>query len=145
MGTLARFALQRAVPQLDAVAGASDKLSKGMSYMEIADKLPIKKEIIEGIGYPGQKGSAGCVVTLGRITYGPHRYDYGRVKMPKGWFANYFYGFWELGHIFFVSDRWMLFRIIRHIVATYICFLPFWLTAEWNKQSWEQFKQEFPN
>merc|ERR1719150_2103673 len=57
---------------------------------------PRKKEIIEGIGYPGQKHSAGGITTVGRIYYGPGRYDYGRPIMPKTWFANFFYGFWEL-------------------------------------------------
>ncbi|CAE7831987.1 unnamed protein product [Symbiodinium sp. CCMP2592] len=35
--------------------------------------VPKYKEIIEGIGYPGQKHSAGGLCTLGRIYYGPGR------------------------------------------------------------------------
>ena len=57
----------------------------------------LPQEIIEGIGYPGQKNSHGGLVTLGRIYYGPGRYDYGRPKMPKGWLANFFYPLWEFG------------------------------------------------
>ncbi|CAE7331550.1 unnamed protein product, partial [Symbiodinium pilosum] len=41
--------------------------------------VPKYKEIIEGIGYPGQKHSAGGLCTLGRIYYGPGR-DGPRMK-----------------------------------------------------------------
>ena len=57
------------------------------------------QEIIEGIGYPGQKNSHGGLCTLGRIYYGPGRYDYGRPKMPKGWVANFLYPLWEFGFL----------------------------------------------
>merc|ERR1719152_214907 len=67
--------------------------------------MPKYKEIIEGFGYPGQRHSAGGLCTIGRIYYGPGRYDYGRVKMPKGWFQNFFYPFWEFGHLMFVADH----------------------------------------
>merc|ERR1719263_1694727 len=60
-------------------------ISKGMTT------VPRRKEIIEALGYPGQKHSAGTITTVGRIYYGPGRYDYGRIKMPESWFANFFY------------------------------------------------------
>eukprot|EP00929_Paragymnodinium_shiwhaense_P081795 TRINITY_DN4289_c0_g1_i1.p1 TRINITY_DN4289_c0_g1~~TRINITY_DN4289_c0_g1_i1.p1 ORF type:complete len:176 (-),score=49.71 TRINITY_DN4289_c0_g1_i1:142-669(-) len=114
-------------------------LSKGMA------KLPLRKEIIEALGYPGQKHSSGTLTTVGRIYYGPGRYDYGRPEMPKSWFANFFYCFWEAGHIMVVSDRWIMFRQIRHFVATFVCFCPLWLMAKWNVEAWEQFKAKYPN
>lgn len=64
----------------------------------LACQIP-DQEIIEGIGYPGQKNSHGGLCTLGRIYYGPGRYDYGRPKMPKGWVANFFYPLWEFGFL----------------------------------------------
>eukprot|EP00435_Cladocopium_sp_Y103_P003761 s7938_g1.t1 len=62
-------------------------------------QYPPETEIIEGIGYPGQKNSHGGLCTLGRIYYGPGRYDYGRPKMPKGWVANFLYPLWEFGFL----------------------------------------------
>ena len=64
----------------------------------LACQIP-DQEIIEGIGYPGQKNSHGGLCTLGCIYYGPGRYDYGRPKMPKGWVANIFYPLWEFGFL----------------------------------------------
>mmetsp|Transcript_50999 Transcript_50999/g.155105 ORF Transcript_50999/g.155105 Transcript_50999/m.155105 type:complete len:183 (-) Transcript_50999:62-610(-) len=103
-------------------------------------KGPLKKEIIEAIGYPGQRHSAGGITTVGRIFYGPGRYDYGRPVMPKGWFANWFYGFWEFGHLMFVADRWIWFRQLRHLIGTAVCFFPMWLQMQWNVKAWEDFK-----
>jgi len=114
-------------------------ISKGMM------KIPMKKEIIEALGYPGQKHSWGAISTLGRIHYGPGRYDYGRPKMPKGWFPNFFYGFWEFGHCVFVVDRWMAMRCARHFLGIAACFFPFWLQMQWNVQAWEEFKEKYPN
>merc|ERR1719316_693865 len=98
--------------------------------------MPTKHEIIEAIGYPGQKGGActqqGCIMTLGRINYGPGRYDYGRPKTPKTWFANFFYGFWEFGHLMFVVDRWIFMRMIRHFLGTMLFFYPLYLTSKWH-------------
>mmetsp|Transcript_9586 Transcript_9586/g.13406 ORF Transcript_9586/g.13406 Transcript_9586/m.13406 type:complete len:178 (-) Transcript_9586:60-593(-) len=102
---------------------------------------PKYKEIIEGIGYPGQKNSHGGLVTLGRIYYGPGRYDYGRPKMPKGWLANFFYPLWEFGHIFFVADRWIAWRVLRHIVAITICFIPMNIHMHWNARMMEDYKK----
>merc|ERR1719199_966830 len=108
--------------------------------------LPTKEEIIEAIGYPGQKGSKttnqGCIMTLGRINYGPGRYDYGRPKTPKTWFANFFYGFWEFGHLMFVSERWITMRLFRHLCGIGLFFYPLYLTSVWhtkeqeNKKAW---------
>merc|ERR1711972_1167674 len=72
---------------------------------------------------------------------GPGRYDYGRPTMPKGWFQNYFYGFWELGHILFVADRWIAIRCLRHFVGMAVCFFPFWVQMQWNVKMWEDFKK----
>merc|ERR1711972_162962 len=102
-------------------------------------KPPLKKEIIEAIGYPGQRGCAGGITTVGRIYYGPGRYDYGRTPVPQGWFANFFYGFWEFGHLMFVAGRWIWFRQLRHIVCIGICFFPFWLQMQWNHKYWAGF------
>jgi len=106
-------------------------------------KLPFRKELIEGIGYPGQKQSAGTVTTVGRIYYGPGRYDYGRVSRPKGWFANWFYGFWEFGHLFFVADRWIAIRWARHVIATLICYIPFYYQMKFQTEHWIGFKKTF--
>lgn len=103
--------------------------------------LPKYKELIEGIGYPGQKHSAGGITAVGRIYYGPGRYDYGRPPMPKGWFANFFYGFWEFGHVMFVADRWIAIRCLRHFVGIMVCFAPLWLQMQWNKKLWEDYKK----
>mmetsp|Transcript_105041 Transcript_105041/g.295816 ORF Transcript_105041/g.295816 Transcript_105041/m.295816 type:complete len:174 (+) Transcript_105041:106-627(+) len=113
-------------------------ISKGMST------VPRRKEIIEALGYPGQKHSTGCVTTLGRIYYGPGRYDYGRPKMPQSWFANFFYAFWEFGHLMFVTERWQSMRMVRHAVGILTCFFPFWLTMQWNVKAWEEFKASHP-
>ncbi|CAE7425940.1 unnamed protein product [Symbiodinium sp. CCMP2456] len=43
--------------------------------------VPKYKEIIEGIGYPGQKHSAGGLCTLGRIYYGPGRCRLGFLQI----------------------------------------------------------------
>lgn len=102
---------------------------------------PKYKEIIEGIGYPGQKNSHGGLCTLGRIYYGPGRYDYGRPKMPKGWVANFFYPLWEFGHIFFVADRWLAWRALRHILAITICFIPMNIHMHWNARMMEDYKK----
>merc|ERR1719491_413040 len=110
-------------------------IAKGMTT------LPTYKEIIEAIGYPGQKHSAGGITTVGRIYYGPGRYDYGRPVMPQGWFANYFYGFWEFGHLFFVADRWIALRHLRHVVGIAVCFFPMWCQMQWNVQMWDEFKK----
>merc|ERR1719272_2820798 len=109
--------------------------------------LPTKEEIIEAIGYPGQKGSKstnnGTVMTLGRLNYGPGRYDYGRPVMPKSWFGNFFYGFWEFGHLMFVTERWIAMRLVRHVLGTMLFFIPLWLTSVWhvkeqeNKKAWQ--------
>mmetsp|Transcript_63127 Transcript_63127/g.150495 ORF Transcript_63127/g.150495 Transcript_63127/m.150495 type:complete len:168 (+) Transcript_63127:91-594(+) len=98
---------------------------------------PTRRDIIEAIGYPGQRHFCGGIVTVGRINYGPGRYDYGRPVMPKGWFANFFYGFWEFGHVMLVSDKWIFLRQVRHIVATLFCAAPFMLTEKWNKANME--------
>merc|ERR1719401_796237 len=103
-------------------------------------KPPLKKELIEAIGYPGQRHSAGGLTTVGRIYYGPGRYDYGRPSMPEGWFANWFYGFWEFGHLMFVADRWIWFRMLKHFIGIGMCFFPFWLQMQWNVQRWAEFK-----
>ena len=103
--------------------------------------VPKSKEIIEAIGYPGQKHSAGAITSVGRIYYGPGRYDYGRVKPPQGWFANWFYGFWEFGHLMFVTDRWIMMRQVRHLLGIGLCFFPMWLTACWNVEAWAEYKQ----
>merc|ERR1711862_697187 len=96
---------------------------------------PTKDEIIEGIGYPGQKGnsstSSGGMLMLGRLYYGPGRYDYGRPVMPKSWIANYFYGFWEFFHLFFVADRWIFIRALRHIGAIAFIFCFFEKLRQW--------------
>eukprot|EP00927_Polykrikos_kofoidii_P024408 TRINITY_DN221_c0_g1_i1.p1 TRINITY_DN221_c0_g1~~TRINITY_DN221_c0_g1_i1.p1 ORF type:complete len:202 (+),score=9.20 TRINITY_DN221_c0_g1_i1:67-606(+) len=113
-------------------------ISKGMGT------IPLRKEIVEALGYPGQKHSAGTISTIGRIYYGPGRYDYGQPKMPKSWFANFFYPFWEIGHLLFVADRWIAMRIVRHILGISFCFFPLWLTAQWNIQAWEEFKAKYP-
>mmetsp|Transcript_135134 Transcript_135134/g.341889 ORF Transcript_135134/g.341889 Transcript_135134/m.341889 type:complete len:183 (+) Transcript_135134:79-627(+) len=110
-------------------------ISKGMAT------IPTKKEIVEAIGYPGQKHSAGGISTVGRIYYGPGRYDYGRPPMPAGWFANWFYGFWEFGHIMFVADRWIAMRYLRHFLGTAVCFFPMWLQMQWNMKAWDEFKK----
>ncbi|CAJ1413812.1 unnamed protein product [Effrenium voratum] len=102
---------------------------------------PKYKEIIEGFGYPGQKNSAGGLCTLGRIYYGPGRYDYGRPKMPKGWIANFFYPCWEFAHILFVADRWIAWRVFRHILAITLCYIPFNIQMHWNKQMIEDYKK----
>lgn len=103
--------------------------------------VPKYKEIIEGIGYPGQKHSAGGLCTLGRIYYGPGRYDYGRPVMPKGWFANFFYPLWEFGHIVFVCDRWLAWRFLRHFMGFLICYIPLNIQMQWNKQMMEEYKK----
>eukprot|EP00930_Biecheleria_cincta_P019906 TRINITY_DN15086_c0_g1_i3.p1 TRINITY_DN15086_c0_g1~~TRINITY_DN15086_c0_g1_i3.p1 ORF type:complete len:180 (-),score=31.75 TRINITY_DN15086_c0_g1_i3:113-652(-) len=103
--------------------------------------LPKYKEIIEGIGYPGQRHSAGGLCTIGRIYYGPGRYDYGRPKRPQSWFANFFYPFWEFGHLMFVADRWVAWRMLRHILGVFICYIPFNLQMNWNKQMIEDYKK----
>mmetsp|Transcript_10561 Transcript_10561/g.37073 ORF Transcript_10561/g.37073 Transcript_10561/m.37073 type:complete len:183 (-) Transcript_10561:98-646(-) len=119
----------------ETVADTVKYISQGML------KLPLKKEIIEAIGYPGQKHSAGGITTVGRIFYGPGRYDYGRPVMPQGWIANWFYGFWEFGHLMFVADRWIFFRQLRHLFATAFCFFPMWLQMQWNVKQWDDFKK----
>mmetsp|Transcript_41777 Transcript_41777/g.67545 ORF Transcript_41777/g.67545 Transcript_41777/m.67545 type:complete len:180 (-) Transcript_41777:128-667(-) len=105
----------------------------GKYIWENMTNLPKYKELIEGIGYPGQKHSAGGLCTIGRIYYGPGRYDYGRPKMPKGWFANYFYPFWEFGHLMFVADRWVAIRCLRHFLGIAFCFIPLWYDMQCNK------------
>merc|ERR1711862_835012 len=92
------------------------------------------------LGYPGQKHSHGGLSTVGRINYLPGRYDYGRIQMPKGWFANFFYPLWELCHLFLVTDKWIFPRQVRHIGLTLVCFFPFWLQMQWNLQAWKEFK-----
>merc|ERR1712217_94884 len=106
--------------------------------------IPKRKEIIEAIGYPGQRHSAGGISTVGRIYYGPGRYDYGRPVMPKGWLANYFYGFWEFGHLMFVADRWIAMRMFRHFVGIMVCFFPMWFQMQWNMKAWAEFKKTHP-
>merc|ERR1719188_1276324 len=103
---------------------------------------PKKKEIIEAIGYPGQRHSAGTVSTVGRIYYGPGRYDYGRPVMPKGWFANFFYGFWEFGHLMFVADRWTFIRQLRHLFGFSFFFFPFWWLMCKDNRTWDITKQK---
>mmetsp|Transcript_66844 Transcript_66844/g.172092 ORF Transcript_66844/g.172092 Transcript_66844/m.172092 type:complete len:181 (+) Transcript_66844:71-613(+) len=110
-------------------------ISKGMT------NVPKWKEVVEAIGYPGQKHSSGAITTVNRIYYGPGRYDYGRVTMPTGWFANWFYGFWEFGHLFWVADRWIAMRQLRHILGVGCCFFPFWLQSQWNQQAWDDYKR----
>merc|ERR1712151_1368857 len=110
-------------------------ISKGML------NLPKYKEIIEGIGYPGQRHSAGGITTVGRIYYGPGRYDYGRPPMPKGWIANFFYPVWEFGHLFFVADRWIALRWFRHFVGIFVCGFPFWLQMQWNMKMHADYKR----
>merc|ERR1712039_531237 len=120
----------------------AESLSATAKYLiDAHTNIPAKKEIIEAIGYPGQRHSAGCVTTVGRIYYGPGRYDYGRPVMPKGWMANYFYGFWEFGHLMFVADRWTTIRCFRHLVGILVCFFPMWLQMQWNVTAWQEFKK----
>ena len=103
--------------------------------------LPKYKEIIEGIGYPGQKHNMGGMTNVGRIYYGPGRYDYGRVKMPKGWFSNFFYGLWEFFHIFFVVDRNLLIRSLKHLTFIGLCYFPMYLNMKWTAEMWNEFKK----
>merc|ERR1719361_2941209 len=109
-------------------------------FSENMTNMPKYKEIIEGFGYPGQRHSAGGLCTIGRIYYGPGRYDYGRPKMPKGWFQNFFYPFWEFGHLMFVADRWVAWRMLRHFLGIMICYIPFNLNMQWNRQMLEEYK-----
>ena len=99
---------------------------------------PTKDDIKEAIGYPGQPTISAGITGLARLNYGPGRYDYGRVVMPKGWFANYFYGAWEFGHIIFVSDKWFLLRQARHVFAIGFFFFPLWLTSYYNVKMHEE-------
>mmetsp|Transcript_82456 Transcript_82456/g.167136 ORF Transcript_82456/g.167136 Transcript_82456/m.167136 type:complete len:174 (-) Transcript_82456:106-627(-) len=101
---------------------------------------PKYKEIVEGFGYPGQKHSAGGITTVGRIYYGPGRYDYGRPVMPKSWFANFFYPFWEFGHLMFVADRWIAWRQLRHFLGIMVAGFPMWVQMQWNVKMWSDFK-----
>mmetsp|Transcript_43707 Transcript_43707/g.100905 ORF Transcript_43707/g.100905 Transcript_43707/m.100905 type:complete len:168 (+) Transcript_43707:85-588(+) len=93
-----------------------------------------RRDLIEAIGYPGQRHFCGGITTLGRINYGIGRYDYGRPLMPKGWFQNIFYPCWEFGHLFFVVDKWIFLRVIRHVVATAFCAAPWLLIGKWSKE-----------
>eukprot|EP00933_Yihiella_yeosuensis_P078231 TRINITY_DN8945_c0_g1_i1.p2 TRINITY_DN8945_c0_g1~~TRINITY_DN8945_c0_g1_i1.p2 ORF type:complete len:178 (-),score=25.45 TRINITY_DN8945_c0_g1_i1:78-611(-) len=120
----------------ETVTGTVKYISENMTNM------PKYKEIIEGFGYPGQRHSAGGLCTIGRIYYGPGRYDYGRPKMPKGWFANYFYPFWEFGHLMFVADRWVAWRVLRHFLGIMICFLPFNYQMHRNKAQILDYKSQ---
>merc|ERR1719235_2901471 len=99
---------------------------------------PTKEDIIEAVGYPGQPQAAAGIAGLQRLNYGPGRYDYGRVQMPKSWFANYFYPAWEFGHIMFVSDKWFFLRQARHIFAIGFFFFPLWLTSYYNVKMHEE-------
>merc|ERR1719223_1094064 len=107
--------------------------------------LPRKDEIIEAIGYPNQKGSQttnnGCVMTLGRLHYGPGRYDYGRIVMPKSWFGNWFFFLWEFGHLMFVSERWIFMRFVKHVIFTGIFFFPLMMSSKWHKQEQDNQKE----
>eukprot|EP00973_Karenia_brevis_P078214 10860842-Karenia_brevis.AAC.1 len=85
--------------------------------------------------------NSGLVTTLGRVYYGPGRYDYGRVVYPKGWLANFFYPVWEFCHLFFVADRWISMRMIRHMVGIGLCFYPLWLTHNWGVAEQEYMKK----
>eukprot|EP00448_Togula_jolla_P024732 CAMPEP_0170591914 /NCGR_PEP_ID=MMETSP0224-20130122/12657_1 /TAXON_ID=285029 /ORGANISM="Togula jolla, Strain CCCM 725" /LENGTH=173 /DNA_ID=CAMNT_0010915809 /DNA_START=66 /DNA_END=587 /DNA_ORIENTATION=- len=114
-----------------------------VNYIVKGFSFPTRKEIIEGLGYPGQKHSAGGISTHGRLYYGPRRYDYGRPVMPKGWFANFFYGFWEFGHLMFVADRWQAIRWLRHFVMIGLCYFPFWLRMQWDLKELEEYKARF--
>ncbi|CAK0876411.1 unnamed protein product, partial [Prorocentrum cordatum] len=130
----------------DAMAHPPDTPAQTAKYIwKGMTNVPKRKEIIEGFGYPGQKHSAGGITTVGRIYYGPGRYDYGRPVMPKGWFQNFFYGFWEFGHLMFVVDRWIAIRQLRHFLGIMICFVPFWIQMQWNVQMWEDFKKTHAN
>eukprot|EP00746_Dinoflagellata_sp_MGD_P165279 gnl/MRDRNA2_/MRDRNA2_94455_c0_seq1.p1 gnl/MRDRNA2_/MRDRNA2_94455_c0~~gnl/MRDRNA2_/MRDRNA2_94455_c0_seq1.p1 ORF type:complete len:164 (+),score=24.54 gnl/MRDRNA2_/MRDRNA2_94455_c0_seq1:78-569(+) len=136
------FAEQRGVKE---GAGISGKTITAPETME--DTMASVKEVFtpsntadmkEAIGYPGQKTIAAGITGLARLNYGPGRYDYGRPVMPKGWFANYFYGAWEFGHIILVSDKWFLLRQARHIFAIGFFFFPLWLTSYYNVKMHEE-------
>eukprot|EP00747_Dinoflagellata_sp_TGD_P153907 gnl/TRDRNA2_/TRDRNA2_177446_c12_seq1.p1 gnl/TRDRNA2_/TRDRNA2_177446_c12~~gnl/TRDRNA2_/TRDRNA2_177446_c12_seq1.p1 ORF type:complete len:176 (+),score=35.87 gnl/TRDRNA2_/TRDRNA2_177446_c12_seq1:76-603(+) len=94
-------------------------------------------DLKEGMGYFGQKHSTQFV---SRYHYGPGRYDYGRPPAPKTWFANYFYPFWEFGHICLVSDKWISIRFTRHILFTFIFFLPYYHKSYCNKRDFDAWK-----
>ncbi|CAE7331557.1 unnamed protein product [Symbiodinium pilosum] len=86
------------------------------------------------------------VLALGALVIGSfglasRGYDYGRPKMPKGWFANFFYPLWEFGHILFVTDRWIAWRLLRHILGITICYIPLNIQMQWNKQMMEEYKK----
>merc|ERR1719507_1697322 len=143
--TCARYAFRRAAVCLSEVKAAGSAETTPVPY--IRDNLndnSLRKNIIEGIGYPGQKHSWGGLTTYGRVYYGPDRYDYGRPKMPDGWAANYFFPIWEFCHICFVADRWFTIRWIRHFATIGICFFPMYLQMKWNVQLKKDFKKAHP-
>ena len=45
------------------------------------------------------------------------------------------------GHIFFVADRWIAWRVLRHIVAITICFIPMNIHMHWNARMMEDYKK----
>mmetsp|Transcript_94169 Transcript_94169/g.172599 ORF Transcript_94169/g.172599 Transcript_94169/m.172599 type:complete len:158 (+) Transcript_94169:92-565(+) len=149
--TLTRLALRRAVPtsadaKAPSIAAATSPATASSTFH--VDKLltpPTKAEIVEAIGYPGQKGGQstrmGFLCTLGRLYYGPGRYDYGRIVMPQGWFANFFYPVWEFYHLMFVADRWIMMRMARHFIGISLFFYPLWLGHNWSMAEQEYFKK----
>jgi len=142
---LPRLAEQRGVKPGPGVAGMSgetlsapEDLKGTVASVKEVFTPPTKSDVTEAIGYPGQKQASGGIAGLARLNYGPGRYDYGRVQMPKGWFANYFYPAWEFGHLMFVVDKWFLLRQFRHIFAIGFFFFPLWLTAYYNVKMHEE-------
>lgn len=99
---------------------------------------PTKHEVMEGVGYLGQKHGSGGITTLARIDYGPHRYDYGRPTMPTSHFGCFFYGAWEFGHIMLVSDKYVTIRFWRHIFGALVFFTPAFLLSEHNRKQMER-------
>mmetsp|Transcript_44782 Transcript_44782/g.118778 ORF Transcript_44782/g.118778 Transcript_44782/m.118778 type:complete len:162 (-) Transcript_44782:160-645(-) len=152
-----RFAaLSRASPRLvtqqafkDPPVGAGKTLYPPETIQETLDSVKsvvtpaTKSDFWEALGYPGQKHASGVFVTVGRNSYGPGRYDYGRPLRSGSWFHNFFYGVWEFGHLFLVADKWIAMRWVRHFVATAICLYPMLLMGRWTREEHLEFKEQF--
>merc|ERR1712194_783513 len=107
--------------------------------------MPRRREIVEALAYPAQPQTNGVLVTIGRLYYGPGRYDYGRLKMPEGdsfgaWLKNFFFPVWELQHILFVADRWTFYRTLKHFIFIPLFFLPMYIQSKWNVAAWKEYK-----
>merc|ERR1719174_2623415 len=59
---------------------------------------------------PFQDRASYGMMSWPRLDYGPHRYDYGTVKKPKGVLANIFWGFAEIP-IILKADQWVFFPV----------------------------------